>query len=97
MWTKLRGFIDARTWSTLEGKLDMPKSSFPAKPFWKPNYPSWNLVAKTALGPTLATQGIVEVGIPGYHNLSLYTEPLGEVDKATAPFQRLLTNSQLSN
>jgi hypothetical protein len=66
MWTKRLGSIDAITWSILEGKLVMPKSSFPAKPSWKPNHPSWNLIAKTALGPTLATwitQGIVEVGI----------------------------------
>ena len=99
-WLTRLGSVDAITLTILEGKLVMPKSRFPAKPSWKNNHPSWNLTAKQALGPSLASwisQGIVEVGIPGYCKMPLYIEPLGAVDKATAPFQRLITDSRLSN
>jgi hypothetical protein len=92
--------VDAITLTILEGKLVMPKTIFPAKPSWKRNHSSWNLKAKIALGPSLASwinQGIVEVGIPGLCRMPLYIEPLGAVDKATAPYQRIITDSRLSN
>jgi hypothetical protein len=69
LWLTRLGSIDTITLTTLEGKLVMPKSQFPAKHSRKNNHPSWNLIAKHALGSSLASwisQGIVEVGIPGY-------------------------------
>ncbi len=79
----------------------MPNLRFPAKPSGEKNHKNWNLTAITALGPSLQaafwiSQGIVEVGIPGYCKMPLYIEPLDAVDKATAPFQRLITHFCLS-
>ncbi len=71
----------------------MPKSQFPATFSWENNHPNWNLAAKQALKLSLSSwisQGIVEVGIPGFCKIPLYIEPLGAVEKATASFQDLL-------
>ena len=100
-WHKRLGPLDAVTASIVEGRLCMPKPRFPLQPSRKPNHASWerNEAAKIALGPKFATwtwQGITEM-VPSNCRLPLFIEPLGAVDKATAPWWRLILDARLSN
>ena len=100
-WHRRLGPLDAVTRSVVEGRLIMPKPRFPLRPSRRSNHPSWerNEAAKLALGPKFATwtwQGIVEI-VPRNCPLPLFIEPLGAVDKATAPFWRLILDARLSN
>ena len=100
-WHTVLGPLDAVTAAIVDGKLQMPKPSFPMRGSWRSNHPSWetNDEAKRALGPKLAewiAQGIVEVVPPGCPP-PLFIEPLGAVDKATDPFWRLTLDVRISN
>ena len=100
-WHTELGPLDAITAVVVDGKLSMPKPSFPTRGSWRPNHPSWerNEEAKRALGPKLAewiAQGIVEV-VPPWCQPPLFVEPLGAVDKATDPFWRLILDARISN
>ena len=100
-WHKRLGPLDAVTATIVEGRLCMPKPRFPLQPSRKPNHASWerNEAAKIALGPKFATwtwQGITEM-VPSNCRLPLFIEPLGAVDKATAPWWRLILDARLSN
>ena len=83
--------------------ITMPnlKPRFPLRPSRRPNHASWerNEAAKIALGPKFATrtwQGITEM-VPLHCPPPLFIEPLGSVDKATAPWWRLIFVARLSN
>ena len=100
VWHKRLGPLDATAATVISGTT-MPKSRFPLRPSRRPNHASWerNEAAKIALGPKFATwtwQGIVEM-VPRNCPLPLYIEPLGAVDKATAPWWRLILDARLSN
>ena len=87
-WHKRLGPLDATADTVISG-VTMPKARFPLRPSRRPNHASWerNEAAKIALGPKFATwtwQGIVEM-VPWNCPLPLFIEPLGAVDKATAP------------
>ena len=68
-WHTLLGPLDAVTAAIVDGKLMMPKPSFPMRGSWRSNHPSWeaNTDAKRALAPKLAewiAPGIVVVVPP---------------------------------
>ena len=99
-WHKRLGPLDATAATVING-VTMPKPRFPLRPSRRPNHASWerNEAAKIALGPKFATwtwQGIVEM-VPWNCPLPLFIEPLGAVDKATAPWWRLILDARLSN
>jgi len=88
-WHRLLGPLDAVAASVVEGRMSMPKPRLPLRHSRRPNHASWerNEAAKIAFAPTVATwiwQGIVEM-VPRGCPLPLFIEPLGAVDKATAP------------
>jgi len=79
----------------------VPKPRLPLRHSRRPNHASWerNEAAKIALGPKFATwiwQGVVEM-VPQGCPLPLFIEPLGAVDKATAPWWRLILDARISN
>ena len=81
--------------------MTMPKPHLPLRHSRRPNHASWerNEAAKIALGPKVATwtwQGVVEM-IPQGCPVPLFIEPLGAVDKATAPWWRLILDARISN
>ena len=97
-WHRRLGPLDAVACTIVEGRLVM---RFPLLRSRRPNHASWerNVATKIALGPKVATwiwQGIVEI-VPRGCPLPLFIEPLGAVDKATSPFQRLILDASISN
>ena len=101
MWHKRLGPLDATCTAIVEGRLHMSKPRLTLRPSRRSNHASWerNEAAKIALGPKFATwtwQGIVEM-VPSNCPLPLFIEPLGAVDKATAPWWRLILDARLSN
>jgi len=102
-WHSLLGPLDAVTAVIVNGKLVMPKPSFPImmRGSWRSNHPSWetNAEAPQALGPKLAewiAQGVVGVISPWCYP-PLLVELLSTVDKATNPFWRLILDARISN
>ena len=91
-WHKRLGPLDATAAAVVGGQLTMPKPRLTFCASRRPNHASWerNEAAKIAIGPKFATwtwQGIVEMVPHGCRvcRLPLFIEPLGAVDKATAP------------
>jgi hypothetical protein len=79
----------------------MPKPLLPLRHSRRPNHASWDRheAAKIALGPKFAMwirQGVVEI-VPQGCPLPLFVEPLRAVDKATAPWWRLILDARISN
>ena len=100
-WHKRLGPLDAVAATVAEGRMVMPKPRLPLRHSRRPNHASWerNEAAKIALGPKFATwiwQGVVEM-VPQGCPLPLFIEPLGAVDKATAPWWRLILDARISN
>ena len=100
-WHSRLGPLDATAAAVVGGQLTMPKPRLTFRASSRPNHASWerNEAAKIALGPKFATwtwQGIVEM-VPANCPLPLFIEPLGAVDKATAPWWRLILDARLSN
>ena len=100
-WHRRLGPLDATATAVVGGQLTMPKPRLAFQHSRRPNHASWerNEAAKIALGPKFATwtwQGIVEL-VPANCPLPLFIEPLGAVDKATAPWWRLILDARLSN
>ena len=100
-WHKRLGPLDAVAATVVEGRMTMPKPRLPLRHSRRPNHASWerNEAAKIALGPKVATwtwQGVVEM-IPQGCPVPLFIEPLGAVDKATAPWWRLILDARISN
>ncbi len=100
-WHARLGPLDAVTATVVEGRMTMPKPRLPLRHSRRPNHSSWerNEAAKIALGPKFATwiwQGVVEM-VPVGCPLPLFIEPLGAVDKATAPWWRLILDARISN
>ena len=100
-WHQRLGPLDAVAATVVEGRMTMPKPRLPLRHSRRPNHASWerNEAAKIALGPKVATwtwQGVVEM-IPQGCPVPLFIEPLGAVDKATAPWWRLILDARISN
>ncbi len=79
----------------------MPKPRLPLRHSRSANHASWerNKAAKIALAPKFATwtwQSVVEI-VPRGCPLQLFIEPLGAIDKATAPWWRLILDARISN
>ena len=100
-WHRRLGPLDTVAAAVVEGRMVMPKPRLPLRHSRRPNHASWerNEAAKIALGPKFAVwvwQGVVEV-VPRGCSLPLFIEPLGAVDKATAPWWRLILDARISN
>lgn len=100
-WHRLLGPLDGTTLAIVEGHLAYPRDSWDWKPLQMANHPSWenDADAKVALGPSIAAwihAGILE-WVPPLCAPPLVVEPLGAVEKSTAPFYRLISDARRSN
>ena len=101
LWHKVLGPIDGAAAAILAGHLSYPRDCWDWEPVSSANHPSWenDLAAKKALGPTIAAwihSGILE-WVPPSCPPPLVVEPLGAVEKSTAPFYRLISDARRSN
>ncbi len=85
----------------VEGLMSMPKQRLSLRHSSRPNHASWecNKAAKIALWPKFTTwtwQGVAQM-VPQGCPFSLFIEPLGAVDKDTAPWWCLILDVSISN
>jgi hypothetical protein len=100
-WHGILGPLDGATAAIVDGLLAYPRDSWDWLPLRMDNHPSWERdeAAKEALGPTIAAwihSGILE-WVPPHCRPPLIVEPLGAVEKGTAPFYRLISDARRSN
>lgn len=100
-WHTLLFPLDGAAAAIVDGHLVYPRDNWDWVPLRRANHPSWenDRGAKNALGPTIAAwihSGILE-WVPPFCDPPLVIEPLGAVEKSSAPFYRLISDARRSN